>query len=297
MDNKDTNQLPSIQDKTNIPCFSPIQPINNSSQPSFSDESPLFPLIFSNQEPKNMDQERVLSHEELVILNKELQKENLELVQVQEKLQLSLKEKGTLLKELHHRVKNNMQLISSLIRLEFRSITDKNITNIIAQLQRYIKSISLIHEKLYHAKDFINLDFNEYLHELTNSLLYSHRIDRNRIVLKIDLDQLNLKANLAIPFGLIISELISNSLKYAFPDNRQGKIKISLRIVENVLELIFADNGVGLPEDLDIKTVKTLGLQLVNIIVTDQLHGKITVDRQEGTCFKISFKINDTTPI
>jgi len=153
--------------------------------------------------------------------------------------------------------------------------------------------MSLVHEKFYRSKDLLNIDFAEYIKELTDGLVRSYGIDASKNATKIDVKGVSLGINLAIPTGLLVNELISNSLKHAFPKGRRGEIKVSLRPTKRgQIELIIGDNGVGLPNDLDFRKTKSLGLQLVNTLVKDQLDGEIELDRSAGTEFKIRFKRN-----
>ena len=156
--------------------------------------------------------------------------------------------------------------------------------------QNRIKSMALIHEKLYNSKDLIGIDFGEYLRDLVANLFRSYSIDPNQIKLKMEINNISLGLDTAIPCGLIINELVSNSFKYAFPDGRKGEISVNIiPINNNQFILTVRDNGIGFPEDLDIKKSKTLGLQLVDNLV-EQLDGTIELDRSTGTDFKITFK-------
>ena len=210
--------------------------------------------------------------------------------QAEEKIKKSLVEKEVLLREIHHRVKNNMQIISSLLGLTSGTIHEQKYIEMFRDSQDRINSMSLIHEKLYCSRDFVKIDFNEYLRELANSLFKSHGIT-DLIELKIYIENVSLGIDHAIPCGLIINELFTNSLKYAFPGARRGEIKISLQLNdENMNELIVGDNGVGIPEDVDFRKTESLGLRLVTILVENQLNGKIDLDRSDGTEFKIKFR-------
>jgi len=213
--------------------------------------------------------------------------------QAEERIKKSLKEKEVLLREVHHRVKNNMQVISSLLRLQSGVLEDKKAVVIFKECQDRVRSMSLVHEKFYRSKDLLNIDFAEYIKELTDGLVRSYGIDASKIAIKINVKGVSLGINLAIPCGLLVNELISNSLKHAFPKGRRGEIKVSLRPTEKGrIELIIGDNGVGLPKDLDFRKTKSLGLQLVNTLVKDQLDGEIELDRSAGTKFEIKFKQN-----
>jgi PAS domain S-box-containing protein len=206
-------------------------------------------------------------------------------------IKASLKEKEVLLQEIHHRVKNNLQLISSLLKLQSRYIRDKEDIEFFKESQNQIKSLALIHERLYQSKDLANIDFKEYTTNLANSLFHSYGIDRDKIALTIDVEDVLLGVDAAIPLGLIVNELVSNSLKHAFPEGKKGEIKIALRTTdENEIELVVSDNGLGMPKDLDFRNTESLGLHLVTILAEDQLHGKIELNRTEGTKFQIKFR-------
>jgi len=211
--------------------------------------------------------------------------------QAEEQIKASLKEKEVLLREIHHRVKNNMQIISSLLRLQSRYTKDKQILDIFKASQNRIETMAFIHEKLYQSKDLARVDFTDYVNTLTRNLFTTYGVSTARIKLNIDIKNVSLPLDNAIPCGLIINELVSNSLKHAFPTNKQGKIKIALHpINKNKWELIVSDNGVGIPEDIDFRNTESLGLHLVTILAEDQLRGEINLNRTEGTEFKIKFE-------
>jgi len=230
-------------------------------------------------------------------LYEKAQREITERKQVEAQLNESLKEKEVLLKEIHHRVKNNMQIISSLLSLQAGRIKNKKMQEMFKVSQDRIKSMALIHEKLYQSKDLARIDFSDYIRSLTNNLFSIYRVGMEAINIKLDLDEFYLDINTAIPLGLIVNELISNSLKYAFHEERawgeggksQGEIRISLRSDnEGRTKLVVCDNGVGLPKDLDFRKTKSLGLQLVNDLV-EQIDGSIELQKRGGTAFKITF--------
>jgi len=211
----------------------------------------------------------------------------------EDKLKKSLEEKELLLRELHHRVKNNMQVISSLLRLQSQTITSKESIEIFRECQDRVRSMSLLHEKFYRSRDLLNIDFAEYIQELAEGLVRSYGIDSSKIILKTTVKGVSLGINLAIPCGLLINELISNSFKHAFPKAARGKVEVSLLSPKKgQIELIVSDNGVGIPKDWDFRKTKSLGLQLVDTLVKDQLGGEIELDRSAGTKFKIKFKQN-----
>ncbi|MBC7865278.1 MAG: PAS domain S-box protein [Bacteroidia bacterium] len=208
-------------------------------------------------------------------------------------LKLSLKEKEVLLKEVHHRVKNNLQVISSILNLQSSYVKDQKTLNLLKECQNRIKSMAFIHESLYQNKDFSAINFSEYLVMLSNNLLHSYGLIENRIKLVLDVEQVALNLDLSIPCGLIVNEIISNALKYAFPNEREGEIHISLKKKGDKLFLSIGDNGIGLPKELDFRNTESLGLQLV-VTLVEQLNGEIEVDLSSGTNFLINFTYNIT---
>ncbi len=207
------------------------------------------------------------------------------------KLKASLIEKEVLLREVHHRVKNNMQIISTLLMLQSDKIEDKQYTDMFKECQYRIKAMALVHENLYQTGSFADIDFKEYVNSLVHSLLRSYGAGSDKITLKIDIKDVSLGLENAIPCGLIINELVSNSLKYAFPENREGEIMIALySINSNELVLEVGDNGIGIPEKQDFINADSIGLLLVKILSEDQLEGKIELNRDHGTLFHIEFK-------
>ncbi|MBN2442382.1 MAG: HAMP domain-containing protein [Spirochaetales bacterium] len=209
----------------------------------------------------------------------------------EKKIERSLKEKEILLQEIHHRVKNNLQVIMSMLRLQTKSTKENGLAEKINEIQNRIKSISLIHEQLYQSENFINIDFTLYIRSIINNLFRFYKTDPARIQLTFDIDSLILGIDQAIPCGLIMNELISNSLKHAFPGDKKGQISVSLHSKEeNKIELTISNNGIPIENDLDYyKNSETLGLYLVIILAEDQLNGTITLDRTNGNKFIISF--------
>jgi PAS domain S-box-containing protein len=209
----------------------------------------------------------------------------------QEQIEKSLKEKEVLLREVYHRVKNNMQIITSLLNLQSRYARDGEYREMFRESHNRIKSMSLVHEKLYQSKDLSTIDFKEYIKDIAKGLFLSYGANKGKILLVMDINNISLNINTAIPCGLIINELVTNSLKHAFPEGKEGEIKISVHSMnENTIELVVGDNGIGIPEDVDFKTTESLGLQLVTMLSENQLHGKIILDRSQGTEFSITFK-------
>ncbi|HEY9874720.1 MAG TPA: histidine kinase dimerization/phosphoacceptor domain -containing protein, partial [Candidatus Obscuribacterales bacterium] len=202
----------------------------------------------------------------------------------------SLKEKEVLLKEIHHRVKNNLQIISSLLKLQSSYIKDEQTFGLFKDSQNRIRSMALIHEKLYQSKDLSRIDFAEYIRELTTNLLRSYGANSKTVTLKTSISDIRLTIDTAIPCGLIINELVSNSLKHAFSTEKESN-EICLQLHShhnNDFILIVSDNGIGLPPNIDFKDTETLGLELV-CTLTEQLEGTIEVDSSSGTKFNITF--------
>jgi two-component sensor histidine kinase len=211
----------------------------------------------------------------------------------EEKTLASLREKEVLLREVHHRTKNNMQVINSLLNLQSKQIPDRKYHEMFRDSQNRIKSMSLIHEKLYRSADLGHIDFNDYIKSLAKNLFNTYGTPRLRVSLKTDIENVTLDIDAAIPCGLIINELISNSLKHAFPSDREGEIRISFTQTPldgtNEYILTINDNGIGIPDNIDIKQSKSLGLQLVTSLAEHQLQGTIDLDRDKGTKFSIRF--------
>ncbi|MCC6864749.1 MAG: PAS domain S-box protein [Ignavibacteria bacterium] len=202
----------------------------------------------------------------------------------------SLKQKDMLLKEIHHRVKNNLQIISSLMKLQSSHVKDKEIHNLFAESQNRIKTMALIHEKLYRSIDISVIEFYEYIKNLVESLYLSYGISNERVTPVIEFRSIYLDIDTAIPCSLIINEIVSNCLKYAFPDLRKGSIAINLmKNNQNEYILVIKDDGIGLPQDLDIEKTNSLGLKLVKLL-SEQLGGNVELIKRNGTEFRINFK-------
>ncbi|MHC5735941.1 PAS domain S-box protein [Nostoc sp.] len=221
-----------------------------------------------------------------------LEQAQTELVQRQKaqvKLKNALAEKEVLLKEVHHRVKNNLQIVSSLLQLQSQTLKDPEVIKVLRESQNRIESISLIHKNLYTSANIGQIDVADYIGNLAASLLISYQICPGKIALETDIDSVSLNVDQAIACGLVINELISNALKHAFPNQQVGTISIALRNIGNSIEMTIRDNGIGLPENLDWRNTDSLGLSLVYDLVTEQLEGNITLERNHGTGFKIQF--------
>jgi PAS domain S-box-containing protein len=206
----------------------------------------------------------------------------------EEQLRGSLKEKETLLKEIHHRVKNNLQVVSSMLHLQSARATDKEILMAFKESQSRVDTMALIHEKLYQSKDLTVIPMSGYIGDLITNLYISFGISDEKIKAVIKVADVNLNVSTAIPCGLIINELVTNCLKHAFPGDRKGEIVLSLQPLEGKYELIVSDNGIGFPENTDFRNTESLGLKLV-ISLISQLDGVIELDRTGGATFTIRF--------
>jgi len=235
------------------------------------------------------------------------QQEIVERMRAEVQIEASLKEKEVLLKEIHHRVKNNLQVVSSLLNLQTGYVDDAQALGVLRDSRHRIRSMALIHEALYKSQDLARVDFSGYIRNLSSYLLRSYGDLAEAISLNIETDEVSLGINSAVPCGLILNELISNSLKHAFPstedrssngaspgienalDGTKGEIYIKLRTDgNNQLSLVVGDNGVGFSPDLDFRNTSSLGLQLVNTLV-EQLEGTIELENSGGTAFQITF--------
>jgi len=208
--------------------------------------------------------------------------------EMENQIRSSLKEKEILIKEIHHRVKNNMQIISSLLNLQKQYVEEEEAINVLQESQNRVKTMSLIHEKLYQSKDLTHINIADYIKNLITDLFYSYAMEKEDIQQILEINDTDLNIETALPCGLIISEIISNSLKYAFPD-KKGGIFLSLKRSNDKFSLLISDNGIGFPEDIDFKNSDSLGLQLVNNLV-GQLDGEIQLDNSEGTKYQIIFQ-------
>ncbi|AKB78569.1 Sensory transduction histidine kinase [Methanosarcina horonobensis HB-1 = JCM 15518] len=212
------------------------------------------------------------------------------------------KMQGTHIKEIHHRIKNNLQIISSLLSLEAEKYSDTKVLESFKNSQNRVTSMALIHEELYKGKDIDTIDFAAYLRKLTADLLDSYLVGSDNITLILDLEQSHFNMDTAIPLGIIVNELVSNALKHAFPDRRKGEILVALKRTENftIYEdecrekgnfqhvLTVADNGIGFPDEIDLQAAESLGLQLIYVLI-EQIDGCIELKTDHGTNFTIWF--------
>lgn len=202
-------------------------------------------------------------------------------------LRQSLEEKELLLKEIHHRVKNNLNVISSLLNLQSKYIKDKAALAVFQESQRRARSMALIHKMLYQSTDLKCINFGDYIKTLTEELFRTY-VTGDNIQLDLDVGEVLLDINTAVPLGLIVNELVSNSLKHAFPNNLEGEITVKFHKRGEQYNFIVADTGVGFPEDLNFEKTDSLGMRLVNTLV-DQIDGTMELERENGTCFIIKF--------
>lgn len=209
-----------------------------------------------------------------------------------------LAQRETLLREIHHRVKNNMQVMSSLLGLQSRTASHPGVSRMLAENQNRIQSMALLHEILYQSEDLALVDFSRYIRRMVEHLFRSYGVDHRRIALRAELDAVALELDDALPCALLISEVVSNSLKHGFPDNREGEVRIVLRRQPGTgVSLSMADNGVGLPGGLDWASSRSLGLRLVRAL-SEQLHATLDIRSQDGTEVRLSFpsKQNGAAP-
>lgn len=210
-------------------------------------------------------------------------------VEMEEEIQRSLHEKEMLLKEIHHRVKNNLMIISSLLNLQSQYIKDKEALGIFKESQSRANSMALIHERLYRSTDLKRINFGDYIQTLSNDLFHTYADGSGRINLNIDVEDVMMDINTAIPLGLILNELVSNALKHGFPNGMHGDINVDFKLIGDQYQLTVGDTGIAFPEDLDYRNTDSLGLQLVNNL-THQIDGQIDLDTSNGTEFSIQFK-------
>jgi len=226
---------------------------------------------------------------ELSITNEELKNEISQRKMAQEQINESLKEKIVLLREIHHRVKNNLQIVSSLLNLQAGYITDKKILEVFKESQTRIRSMALIHEKLYQSRELDKINFSDYIQSLLKDLFRSYQLQTNKISIKSETGHIFLEIDQAILCGLIVNELVSNAIKHAFKGREKGEILVKLMEDNNEYCIIVKDDGIGFPKDIDLENTDTLGLQLVTSL-TSQMSGKIEIIPDGGSTVKISFK-------
>ncbi|OQX80956.1 MAG: hypothetical protein B6D64_02565 [Bacteroidetes bacterium 4484_276] len=226
-----------------------------------------------------------------ILMKRTLEEKELKRREAEDRLKKSLDEKEILLKEVHHRVKNNMQIISSILKMQQRQVEDPKLKEVLEESQNRIRSMALVHENLYSTKNLAKILFSNYVKSMAGNLSRTFSGSQNNIHLHYDVEDVYMPLDIGIPCGLIINELLSNSFKYAFPDNRNGTISIRLKnIGGDNYELIVSDNGIGIYGSFNIEKTKSLGMKIVTKLV-QQIEGSLDYDFSNGTTFKITFKI------
>ncbi len=209
----------------------------------------------------------------------------------EKQLRHSLHEKETLLQELHHRVKNNLQIISSLVNIQSRKVKDSSFKSMLKETNARIRSIALIHERLYQSHDLTKLSFDEYIMSLIQEIKRVLREDSQNVKVVTHLEHHDMSVETAVPCGLILTELLSNALKYAFPDKEKGLVTIRFsKLSDENFELTISDDGVGMPDGVNPQKTESTGLNLVYNLVKSQLHGTIKEECNHGASFTICFK-------
>jgi len=218
-----------------------------------------------------------------------LEQEIVERKLAEEKAQAALKEKEVLLREVHHRVKNNMQIISSLINLSARNLRDPETLEVLRQIRLRIRSMSMIHEKLMKSNDLVHVDFADFLDDMSIHYFQYYKADPDRIGLRLDVESVIIPIGVAVPCGLIAGELVSNALKHAFPADKRGEVVVVLKLLPgNEVLLSVRDSGVGIPADLDIQKMETIGMTILNALV-GQINGRLEIVREKGSDFRVVF--------
>jgi PAS domain S-box-containing protein len=207
---------------------------------------------------------------------------------VEMKMRASLQEKEVLLREIHHRVKNNLQVIASLLNIQVSSEPDDEARKSLAESQNRIHSMALVHQMLYQSKDLAQIDAREYLERLVSRLVQGYNVAPDRIAVHVSAIPLRLDIDRAIPCGLIVNELVTNALTHAFPDGRKGHVLVLLTEENDRVTLTVSDDGVGLPPDLDLDRVRSFGLRIASTLAK-QLDGSIALTRKHGSTFSVVF--------
>jgi two-component sensor histidine kinase len=212
-----------------------------------------------------------------------------ELKRAEENIKASLREKDVLLSEIHHRVKNNLQVISSILRLQANNINDSRTNEIFLDAQHRIITMGLVHEKLYRAENFSEIDVKEYIRDLVESVSSSYNPNPDKIKVVMDIDPVSINLDTMIPIGLILNELLTNSMKYAFPEKRKGTITIRLKKYSDAkFHFSIEDDGIGIPEHFDFENTQSLGLRLVQAL-SEQINGQLIIKNKIGSSFTIEF--------
>ncbi len=227
----------------------------------------------------------------------EIHKNEINRKRMEKQIMQSLEEKELLIKEVHHRVKNNFAVIHSFIELQSDSMGDDRCKNILDDSCNRIHTMALMHEKLYNSKDLTNIDFSSYINNIALDMFKCYRIDSDKITLEIEVKDVPINIKFAMPLGLILNELLSNTIKYAFPNDNKGKVCIYIHHIKNGdIELVFSDNGIGIPDNIDLANMKTLGMKLIFGIVKNQLKGDIEYKRLNQDLI-VEGNSNNTDPV
>jgi two-component sensor histidine kinase len=207
----------------------------------------------------------------------------------EEQIKQSLKEKEILLRELYHRTKNNMQVIAAFMHLRTRHFKDETLKDIFRDLETKISSMALVHKKLYESGDLSKINLKGYYHSLVELIKETYDIPDKDIDILLSGDDIPVLIDVAMPLGLILNELVTNSLKYAFIDRKEGRIDIHIKVGEKTLILLYSDNGTGFPEGFDLKKDSKLGLETIRALVEQQLMGKMEIEDKNGLLFRFTF--------
>ncbi len=257
-----------------------------------------------NKIEESMQQRQAILNiaDDLEKINIDMYKEIETRVKAEEQIKRDLKEKSILLQELYHRTKNNMQVISSMLRMQSRSLKNQSpsgnvnidfLHDSFNDVINKIRSMSLVHQKLYQAKDLSNINLKEYIQDLIKLLMISYKIKSEKISLKLELEDVFVLIDSAMPLSLILNELVSNVFKHSFPDNTKGELSIRLFKDKNdTINIQLSDNGVGIPDDIDLENINTMGLQTVFDLIKYQLEGEVTYETKNGLKWYICFKDN-----
>ena len=256
-------------------------------------EVPVVPEILRSKVAVFVDLNR--KRRDLQRLNNALQAEIAQRRNAEEAVRHS-REKEVLLQEIHHRVKNNLQIITSLLRMQSRAVQDPAFSEALRECQNRVASMALIHDKLYRARDLARVSFGEYVRDLTNNILTSYALPARSVRVRLDIDDLSLSLDYAVPCGLILNELMSNCLKHAFPVGHSGTVYIGFHAEgEEELCLVVRDDGVGVPADVDLARTSSLGWRLIRALV-EQLGGVVQCQTAGGTSIEIRFARQNAPP-